>query len=217
MGNSSTFPGSRFNGCSWFNSTRNALYLFGGFGLVLNGSLSLNDVWRYDVQSSIWSWLSGSNDTSGVVASNSTSGIVSNRLNPVCTMCSQNGKLYLGFGEDTCKIFIFIFFIFIICLFYFFIIFSKIIKLAYAGPVSDLWEYTEDSGNPRFIFLKGNFHNQFPKGNLGNESDPTADPGSRYTTSMTCDKSNNLWLVAGSTTRFNLNNRMTRDVWKYDS
>src|SRR5205085_4350 len=50
-------PGSRgWGGLSWTDTAGN-LYLMGGHA----GGYSRNDLWKYDVGSNLWTWVSGSN------------------------------------------------------------------------------------------------------------------------------------------------------------
>ena len=54
-------PGAREDGVSWTDHSGN-LWMFGGYGA---GSFAiwgnLNDLWRYDIASGQWTWISGSN------------------------------------------------------------------------------------------------------------------------------------------------------------
>ncbi|MGV3505490.1 MAG: Kelch repeat-containing protein [Adhaeribacter sp.] len=52
-------PGSRNTAFTWIGA--NKLYLFGGFGESHSGPGYLNDLWEYDVSSTNWTWLKGSN------------------------------------------------------------------------------------------------------------------------------------------------------------
>jgi N-acetylneuraminic acid mutarotase len=52
-------PGSRAGGVSWVDS-RGRLWLFGGLGSAISGSV-LNDLWTYDPATSRWTWMSGGN------------------------------------------------------------------------------------------------------------------------------------------------------------
>jgi N-acetylneuraminic acid mutarotase len=62
-GTVSTVPGARAAGASsWSADAAGNLYLFGGFGVdSAGGGDNLNDVWRYNISTQIWTWLGGSN------------------------------------------------------------------------------------------------------------------------------------------------------------
>ena len=60
-------PGSRLGAVGWFDSLKQEFWLFGGLGYGIThtgmpGSGYLNDLWRYQVNDSTWTWMSG-NDT----------------------------------------------------------------------------------------------------------------------------------------------------------
>jgi N-acetylneuraminic acid mutarotase len=57
---SSNVPGGRYGAVSWTDSLGN-LWLFGGAGVDCNGKGGyLNDLWKYNVSSGQWTWVSGS-------------------------------------------------------------------------------------------------------------------------------------------------------------
>ncbi len=56
----SNVPGMRYGGISWFDKTHNALWLFGGYGCVPYECGYLNDLWKYDIATGLWTWMGGS-------------------------------------------------------------------------------------------------------------------------------------------------------------
>ena len=71
-------PGARSDAAAWYDSYRQEFWLFGGqrdgmlcklFSFVFNNQLNknlgllLNDLWRYRLNDSTWTWISGSNTT----------------------------------------------------------------------------------------------------------------------------------------------------------
>lgn len=73
-------PGGRRKAAAGFDSARQALWLFGGYGYAASSSSGrLSDVWKYDLTSGMWAWVKGS---SGVnqAATYGTMG-VGNQLN----------------------------------------------------------------------------------------------------------------------------------------
>ena len=55
-------PGARVNAVSWTDSSGN-LWLFGGAGPDVGGAAggNLNDLWKYNLSTGLWTWVSGSN------------------------------------------------------------------------------------------------------------------------------------------------------------
>ena len=53
-------PGARCGSISWTDGAGN-LWLFGGYGYGSTSIGSLNDLWRYDPATDMWTWVSGSN------------------------------------------------------------------------------------------------------------------------------------------------------------
>ena len=51
-------PGARLGSVSWIDSSGD-LWLFGGEGYAISGGGMLNDLWRYDPEIGIWTWISG--------------------------------------------------------------------------------------------------------------------------------------------------------------
>ena len=95
-------PGARLGAVSWKDSAGN-LWLFGGFGNAANGVAgALNDLWKYNISSNQWTWVSGSNTISatGVYG---TKGIPSNSNVPGARLGSvgwvdKNGSIWLFGG-----------------------------------------------------------------------------------------------------------------------
>jgi N-acetylneuraminic acid mutarotase len=67
IANATNKPGARDLAASWTDSTGN-LWLFGGEGYTEDGGGSLNDVWKFDVNSNQWTWMDGekTGDPNGV-------------------------------------------------------------------------------------------------------------------------------------------------------
>jgi N-acetylneuraminic acid mutarotase len=60
IGSSTNTPGSRYGSFSWADASGN-LWLFGGLGWNQSGSFQglLNDLWKYNISSNQWTWMSG--------------------------------------------------------------------------------------------------------------------------------------------------------------
>lgn len=67
--NAANWPGARNDATIW--NTPNSIYLFGGSGLATTQDVGhLNDLWKYDMNSGHWSWISGSNTIDATTLSN---------------------------------------------------------------------------------------------------------------------------------------------------
>lgn len=70
-------PGGRQDASTWVDNSGN-LWLFGGYGLDANGTPGqtiLNDLWKYDVATNQWTWISGSNTVSACFNDGSGNGV----------------------------------------------------------------------------------------------------------------------------------------------
>lgn len=96
-------PGSRTNASAWADFCGN-LWLFGGVGWDSNGSLGvLNDLWKYNPATNLWSWMSGANisDQNGTYGALGTPnpGNVPGSRSEAVTWIDSSGDLWL-FGGD---------------------------------------------------------------------------------------------------------------------
>jgi N-acetylneuraminic acid mutarotase len=126
-------PGCRENFSTWVSN--GLLYLMGGFGLDNNTTSSayFNDLWQYNPNNNIWTWLKGSNltnqlgvyGTKGIPNANNTPGA---RVTAVTW--TVNDRLYMmgGYGKSS-------------------------IPTNTSLYLNDLWEY--DSGSNNWRWLKG--------------------------------------------------------------
>ncbi|MGD1042236.1 MAG: choice-of-anchor D domain-containing protein [Sedimentisphaerales bacterium] len=187
-------PGTRYGSVLWMD-TKGNLWLYGGRGYDSKGSGGyLSDLWKFDVGTSEWTWVSGSNlanrysagvyGTQGQSAANTTPG----DREAFASWRDDYGYLWLfgGMGYDSDGTY---------------------------GLLNDLWKFNgsvwEWVSGSKTVLQPGIYGT---KGTA--DSDNT--PGSRiYSTS--CIDSNTLWLFGGSGydqfgTDGNLN-----DLWKFGS
>ncbi|HML75650.1 MAG TPA: kelch repeat-containing protein [Anaerohalosphaeraceae bacterium] len=84
---SSNIPGARYLSASWVDGDGN-LWLFGGFFTMFRTGKLYNDLWKYDVLSGQWTWVSGANTpaNSGVYG---TKGVASVAYCP----CARDGSV----------------------------------------------------------------------------------------------------------------------------
>jgi len=105
VGSTSNVPGARQEATSWIDSSGN-LWLFGGQGYDETGSSGwLNDLWRYNINTDEWTWVSGSKiiDQSASYGSKgiaSVNNIPGAREKPIgWTSSSGNFWLFGGLGK----------------------------------------------------------------------------------------------------------------------
>lgn len=109
VASANNIPGSRYAGISWYDET-GSLWLFGGFGFSSSTEESadrLNDLWKYNIATNSWTWISGENiinqsgsyGVKGVTASSNMPGSRSNDIS--WTDGSGNFWLFSGFGSDS--------------------------------------------------------------------------------------------------------------------
>ena len=104
---SSNIPGGRIVGNSWTDLDGN-FWIFGGKGLMGNGNNGyLNDLWKYDKSTGLWTWMSGDN-TANQYGSYGTQGIAAASNLPgarqVCiSWADTNGNLWLYGGEGNAE------------------------------------------------------------------------------------------------------------------
>jgi N-acetylneuraminic acid mutarotase len=175
-------PGSRSAAISWIDN--NNLWLFGGYGYDSNGTQGyLNDLWEYNIASSMWTWVSGSNltvpddpgrqggiaGTYGTLGSYNVNNIPGSRINSISWIDSNNNLwLFGGYGYDSTS-----------TLYY----------------LNDLWEYSQGLG---WRWMGGsNINGQL--GTYGQLDTPSTSniPGARSDAISWIDSNNNLWLFGG--------------------
>lgn len=165
-------PGGRSAAAAWTDGSNN-LWLFGGFGVPADSSTGgyLNDLWKFDTSSGLWTWVSGSSavgsagmyGTKGTAAAGNVPGSRSGAASWI-----SGGSLWLFGGLN---------------------------GLNAGGPLAyfnDLWKFDPTSG--QWTWVSGsNMAND--KGSYG--IDPEM-PAARYATAQWTDGSGNLWLFGGA-------------------
>lgn len=192
-GSTSNLPGGRWGPASWADAGGN-LWLFGGQGDDgFDNPGLLNDLWKYNISSGQWTWVSGSKvvNQAGVYTGAAPSLTPGARWTPSSWVdASGNFWLFGGFGYD---------------------------KNGTLGMLNDLWEYT--GGNWVFVssVIPGSdTANQL--GIYGTQGTAAAGntPGGRQTAAAWTDTSGNLWLFGGEGEDVNgLANGILNDLWVY--
>jgi N-acetylneuraminic acid mutarotase len=101
------WPGARYRLAS-FKPVGNVVWLFGGFGFANSGLLPLylNDLWKYDMSTGLWTWMKGSNNTNqagnyGTLQVSAATNTPGARYGQ-CGVADNAGNLWLfgGFGRS---------------------------------------------------------------------------------------------------------------------
>ena len=187
VGSVSNIPGTRSGSVS-FKDASGDLWLFGGNGWATTASTgNLCDLWKYNIASNQWTWVSGTNALNSLaiygtkgfpVASNRPSGRIWTRG---WVDSSDNFWLYGGSGQAA---------------------------VAGGGTLNDLWQYNKTTN--LWVWVEGaNVVNAAPVyGTLGVGSS-TNTPGGRYYTTGWVDNTGDFWLFGGKT-----GSPFKSDLWK---
>lgn len=186
---STNTPGARDGALSWTDAQGN-LWLFGGHGYDANGGTIgyLNDVWKFNVATNKWVWMSGSNliNPSSVYSGSSTPGGRTIGYNWV----DLNGNFWMfgGYGNDING------------------------TLDY---MNDLWKYNPATATWTYI-NGGTVIDQ--RGVYGSQvvASQSNIPGSRASGNNWVDSSGNLWLLGGYGYDVNGSPGRMDDLWKYN-
>lgn len=168
-------PGGREFSTFWKDNSGN-FWMFGGDGWDAFGTFGrLNDLWKYDLATNEWTWISGSNLANqngvyGTLAVFSPSNIPGGRHGGVAWAdASNNFWLFAGYGYPI---------------------------TGGDGHLNDLWKY--DPVSNQWAWVKGNRVINRP-GNYGPKavSSPTYFPGGREFPAMWKDVSGTVWIFGG--------------------
>jgi N-acetylneuraminic acid mutarotase len=188
-------PGARELASGWADGAGN-LWLFGGFGY---GSTNLgigmmNDLWKYNISTGEWTWMTGSDMVDqpavyGSPGSPSPLNIPGGREGAV-TWTDNSGIMWmmggLGIGTST----------------------------TVTGKFSDLWQYYPQFN--QWIWVTGS-NSPDQKGSYGTKGTPSPanKPGCRYLSTGWFDSGGNLWLFGGEGFEADSTSGLLNDLWKY--
>jgi N-acetylneuraminic acid mutarotase len=165
-------PGARMDAASWVDNNGN-FWLFGGDGLdAFGGDGRLNDLWKFDVNTKTWIWMSGSNFISapgnyGVQGVPASSNMPPARSG-MAYWADNVGNLWFYGGYDWDY-----------------------------KPMADLWRYTIATNT--WTWMKGSAAtNQPPSYGQFGTAAATNTPGGRIYSNSWIDAGNNLYLFGGS-------------------
>jgi len=186
-------PGARVDMAHWYDANNNCLWIFGGWGYDKNANSSkpLNDLWKYDIASNTWAWLSGSDinsqpDIYGALGISSSSNIPGARSGSKSFKHTSTGELFLYGGGNG------------------------------SGRYNDLWKY--NIINNTWTWIKGkNGTNEY--GNYGTQGIATASniPGARYAGNIWSNQNGDLWLFGGSGFAKAAPAGYLNDLWKLEN
>jgi hypothetical protein len=170
---SSNHPGCRTTVASWMSN--DYVYIFGGWGRSWSGATGyLNDLWRYNISTDLWAWMSGENYTNSP-GSYGTKGIFSTTNEPSSrrhgvSCVDINTNLYLFGGYS---------------------------PMSGGGLMNDLWRY--DVIIHDWAWISGNetvnVHGNYGTQGIINSSNYI---GARQRTSIHCDSNGYIWIFGGN-------------------
>ena len=184
-------PGGRGFGTLTWTDANGDLWLFGGE--TTNSYLGgfSNELWKYNISSNEWTWMSGSNTTPlgnyGTMGISSPNNLPPGRCETACSWV-ENNNLWLFGGQV-----------------------SNQITNDLGG--NDLWKYNISTNE--WTWMKGSSQLMQP-GNYGTQgvAAPANTPGARIVYSKWKDNNGNLWLFGGAISF--LHDTTFNDVWKYE-
>jgi hypothetical protein len=193
-------PGGRWAAAS-FNDASGNVWLFGGQGVDSTGTIGLlNDLWRYNIASKQWTWVSGSNTANqkGVYGAPGATGTPGGRQAAVLWVDST-GTVWLfgGFGLDSVP---------------------TGGPAPQGGTLNDLWMFS--GGQWTWVSGASTANQDGVYGTQTLASVPPAPPnfpGSRWGAVGWADKSDNLWFFGG----WGYGSTLTQptgflnDIWEY--
>jgi hypothetical protein len=206
-------PGGRYDAMSWTDGAGN-LWLFGGYGLSVGGGSSdenqgaLNDLWKYNPATNLWTWIGGYQaaemvgvyGTQDVAAAANQPGARASAI----TWVDKSGNLWL-FGGDG--------------------YISHFDGSGYTnqvGALNDLWKYSTASG--LWTWVSGSSNDIDDAGVYGTLGTPAAGnvPGARIGSVSWTDASGNLWLFGGETylglaQEGGPNYKPNNDLWRFNT
>ncbi|NHI91346.1 MAG: galactose oxidase [Candidatus Lokiarchaeota archaeon] len=186
-------PGARGYSVSWIDNGDN-LWLFGGYGFSNSSSGYLNDLWKFNISDSTWTWMSGNYSeenlgyygTQGVAAVENMPGA---RAISVSWM-DADGNLWFFGGEGYDNV------------------------STGVGPLNDLWMFNVSEST--WTWVSGNYSEE-NYGTYGTQGVAAVEnvPGARCGSVSWTDAVDNLWLFSGQGYTNNSNGWLN-DLWMYD-
>ena len=178
-------PRPRLNSVGWSDASGN-LWFFGGV-TTYQGTAEMNDLWKYNIASNQWTWVSG-DSTLDSPSNYGVKGIASSTNKPGARQNSSawfdvSGNLFLFGGQGN-------------------------------SMFNDLWKYNLASN--QWTWVKGD-SSQNPLPNFGVKGIASLQntPGGKYSCTSWTDIAGNFWLFSGFSNVVNGNGPLS-DLWKYN-
>lgn len=184
----SNHPGARQATATWVDDDNN-LWLFGGYGQGATGlSGGLNDLWKYDITTNEWTWMSGSTLT-GTIGFYGTQGapdpanVPPARLETAATWTDSSNNLWFFGGQLCCTV---------------------------NGYIDDVWKY--NIATNEWTWMKGsNVYGASPVHGIKGIPDAQNTPGARRVYAH-WKRENQFWLFGGQ----DYVQGCFNDLWEYD-
>ncbi|MGD0348501.1 MAG: chitobiase/beta-hexosaminidase C-terminal domain-containing protein, partial [Terracidiphilus sp.] len=199
-------PGSRENGMSWVDSSGN-LWLFGGQGLDSTSSTTkgyLNDLWMFNPQTKLWTWMGGSNVDGNIGSTVEPTPGVYGTMGVPAPGNVPSGREYSNAWTDSGGNFW---------------LFGGDNKATGGSTIyfNDLWEFNTTTNEWTWVSgssAQGGDQNGV-YGTVGMPASTNA-PGSRTDASSWTDVSGNLWLFGGSGYDHGTGEGYLNDLWEFN-
>ncbi len=192
-------PGGRYGSISWTDSANGDLWLFGGFGYdSVPPTISLgdlNDLWKYNITSGQWTWVSGANTQNqiGVYGTKGTADInnVPGARESAVSWIDAGGNLWFfgGFGRDSIGVY---------------------------GELNDLWKFSTGQWTWMSGSDKDDNLSVAPVYGIKGTAAASNVPGGRRNAVSWTDASGNLWLFGGYSWDSTNNIGPLNDLWKFN-
>jgi Galactose oxidase, central domain len=197
-------PGARYLAVSWTDSAGN-FWLFGGYGESNGGGESdensgiLNDLWKYNPTTNLWTWMGGSQaaNMSGVYGTQNVAAAanIPGAREESISWVDKSGNLWLfgGYGDI----------------------------VASSGELNDLWKYSTATG--LWTWVSGSSTATDAASVYVTEGTPAAGnvPGARDSSVSWIDASGNLWLFGGNYVIYNAAGAPVdvdgNDLWRFNT
>lgn len=194
---STNVPGGRYGATCWINTSSGYMWVYGGYGMDSNGQTGyLNDLWKLQLSTLEWTWVSGSSTRNGGgtygTESTAASGNVPGARIASNSWSDSSGNLWIfgGTGYDA---------------------------NSSGGYLNDLWEYSPSSGE--WTWESGSNIVNNSTGVYGTQGTASTSnlPGTRVGSTSWTDSSGDLWLMGGY---YNYSSSLNEsgylnDLWKY--
>jgi N-acetylneuraminic acid mutarotase len=179
-------PGGRYYQSGWMDASGN-FWIFGGNGLATSGGGYLNDLWKYNPSTGLWTWISG-NSAASQPGSYGTQGIAAASNMPSGRYAQggaadASGNFWVFGGRNT------------------------------SGLMNDLWKYNPSTGLWTWVSGSSSANSAGVYGTQGVAASSNV-PGARVVNIWT-DASGNIWTFGGGGYDVSGTNGVMNDLWEY--